>query len=466
MSNSTLNKYREAIREYYNEIEIIGKHDSNEGNISGVFYSLLKNIAKRHNLSLIGQYSLRNKKGKLIKPDGTIKNAIGIDFGYWEAKDSKDNLHKEIESKFNIGYPTENILFENGKTAILYQEGERVLEVEDIREEEKFAELLDKFITYKPEEIAKFEKAIQEFKANVPSIAESLKKFMDEQKKITRNYIKLRNSFLEDCQKNINPDFTVEDIREMIVQHILTEDIFNAIFGDKNFHKNNNVASTIESIIETFMTRKAQMNYLKSIQYYYDTITIVARKVVDHNDKQKFLKMIYEEFYKAYNIKAHDRLGIVYTPNEIVDFMIRATDHLLNQHFDKGLRDKKVKILDPCTGTGTFITSILKYIPSQYLDHKYQHEIFANELSILSYYIAALNIEYTYYEKMKDYKEYENIVFADTLDNINPLKYPGKQVSIDSINFENTKRIIRQNEQEISVIIGNPPYNANQKKLQ
>ena len=214
-------------------------------------------------------------------------------------------------------------------------------------------------------------------------------------------------------------------------------------------------------IIDTFMTREVQMNYLKSIEYYYRTITSIALKVTGHSDKQKFLKVIYEEFYKAYNIKAHDRLGIIYTPNEIVEFMVKATDHLLDKHFNKSLQDKQVKILDPCTGTGTFITSIIQQIPRHYLQYKYEEEIFANELSILSYYIANLNIEYTYYEKMDRYVEFRNIVFADTLDNVDWLEYEGKQS--DVFNNENTRRIVRQNKQEISVIIGNPPYNAHQK---
>ena len=455
--------YKEHIRIYYNKIEEIRRHDPNEGNIRSAFYSLLNSIASTHNLSVITEHRLKNKEKKEIIPDGTIKNAIGIDFGYWEAKDHKDDIHKEIDKKLNIGYPTDNMLFENGRTAVLYQEGDKVLEVENMRDEKQFTKLLQKFITYKPQEIAKFEKAIQKFKEDIPPIVDKLREFMDKQQD-NQDYVALRDSFLGDCKKHINPDFDTDDIREMIIQHILTKDIFNAIFGNINFHMNNNIAENLERIIESFKRRRnEQMNLIRDLSYYYDTITIIARKISDHNDKQKFLKMIYEEFYKAYNVKKQDTLGIVYTPNEIVDFMIKATDHLLNQHFDKGLQDKKIKILDPCTGTGTFITSILKYIPSQYLDHKYQHEIFANELSILSYYIAALNIEYTYYEKMKDYKEYENIVFADTLDNVNALQYSGKQEGMYSINFENTKRIIRQNEQEISVIIGNPPYNAHQK---
>ena len=459
-----IKNYTEHIRIYYNDIETIRRHDSNEGNIRTSFFTLLKSIASTHNLSVITEHRFKNKQ---IRPDGTIKNSIGIDFGYWEAKDHKDDIHKEIDKKLNIGYPTDNMLFENGKTAVLYQEGNKVLEVENMRDEEQFTKLLQKFITYKPEEIVLFEKAIQKFKEDIPPIVDKLREFMEKQQD-NENYVALRNSFLEDCQKHINPDFDTDDIREMIIQHILTKDIFNAIFGNINFHMNNNIAETLESIIESFKRRRnEQMNLIRDLSYYYDTITLIARKVSGHNDKQKFLKMIYEEFYKAYNVKKQDTLGIVYTPNEIVDFMIKATDHLLNQHFDKGLRDKKVKILDPCTGTGTFITSILNYIPSQYLEHKYDNEIFANELSILSYYIAALNIEYTYYEKMREYKEFKNIVFADTLDNTNALKYIGKQESLLSgINKVNTERIIQQNKQEISVIIGNPPYNATSKKLQ
>ena len=156
-------------------------------------------------------------------------------------------------------------------------------------------------------------------------------------------------------------------------------------------------------------------------------------------------------------------LGIVYTPNEIVEFMVKATDYLLDKHFDKSLQDRHVKILDPCTGTGTFITSIIQHIPRHYLQYKYKEEIFANELSILSYYIANLNIEYTYYEKMDRYVEFRNIVFADTLDNVDWLEYEGRQS--DVFNNENTRRITRQNKQEISVIIGNPPYNATPEEV-
>ena len=135
-------------------------------------------------------------------------------------------------------------------------------------------------------------------------------------------------------------------------------------------------------------------------------------------NKVVFLKVLYENFYKAYNPKAADRLGIVYTPNEIVRFMIEAADHLCFKHFGKTLGDEGVEILDPATGTGTFITELIEYLPPHQLEHKYKHELHCNEVSILPYYIANLNIEYTYKQKMGSYEPFENIVFVDTLDNM------------------------------------------------
>ena len=171
---------------------------------------------------------------------------------------------------------------------------------------------------------------------------------------------------------------------------------------------------------------------------------------------------MYENFYKAYNPKAADRLGIVYTPNEIVRFMIESTDFLVHKHFGKLLADKEVEILDPATGTGTFITELIDFLPTHSLQHKYKHEIHCNEVAILPYYIANLNIEFTYKQKMGEYEEFENICFVDTLDNTS---FEGKQLDLFAMTVENTARIKRQNDRTISVIIGNPPYNAKQENF-
>jgi predicted helicase len=141
--------------------------------------------------------------------------------------------------------------------------------------------------------------------------------------------------------------------------------------------------------------------------------------------------------------------------------MVDSTDYLLHKHFGKFLEDKNVEILDPATGTGTFICDIIDHIRTDKLEYKYKNELHANEVAILPYYIANLNIEFTYKQKMEQYAEFQNLCFVDTLDNMG-FGYKGKQEGLFSFSAENVERIRRQNKKKISVIIGNPPYNANQ----
>ncbi|HEY9704902.1 MAG TPA: N-6 DNA methylase, partial [Allocoleopsis sp.] len=268
------------------------------------------------------------------------------------------------------------------------------------------------------------------------------------------------NALLTLCQDSINPNITLEDVREMIIQHILTEDIFLNIFNPSQFHQENNIAKELQGVIDTFFKGNIKRKTLSSIERYYGVIRRTAANIVNHHEKQKFLKVIYENFYQAYNPLTADRLGIVYTPQEIVRFMIESTDYLIHKHFNKLLADPDVEILDPATGTGTFITELIEYLPNNKLKYKYQNEIHCNEVAILPYYIANLNIEYTYQQKMGEYEEFNNICFVDTLDHTS---FHGKQGDLFAMSLENTERIKRQNDKKISVIIGNPPYNANQQ---
>ena len=171
--------------------------------------------------------------------------------------------------------------------------------------------------------------------------------------------------------------------------------------------------------------------------------------------------------FTAYNPAAADRLGVVYTPNEVVDFIIRGVDHLLEKHFGKTLADDNVQILDPATGTGTFITTLINHLPADRLEHKYLNEIHANEVAILPYYIANLNIEYTYQQRTGRYLEFPNLCFVDTLDNLDWQQQGATggavtrqgSFNLGGLSEENWIRIQEQNEKPISVIIGNPPYN-------
>jgi predicted helicase len=327
------------------------------------------------------------------------------------------------------------------------------------------AEALDRiikeFVNYERPEVANFHKAIELFKQDVPKVTDTIRAIMLAQEKTNIKFKEAESKFWELCKESINPTISLDDIREMMIQHILTEDIFNTIFDETQFHRENNIARELEQVILTFFTGKTKHIALGAIQHYYQAINAAAAQIADHHEKQMFLKVVYETFYKSYNPKAADRLGVVYTPNEIVKFMIESTDYLVQHHFGKSLEDKGVEILDPATGTGTFICDIIDYIRKDKLAYKYEHEMHANEIAILPYYIANLNIEYTYQQKTGEYKEFESLCFVDTLENLG-FSYAGKQGSLFGVSAENAQRIKRQNEKKISVIIGNPPYNANQ----
>ena len=451
------------INQYYNNLDRaiqFGK-STNETAIRNNFWALLNTYAPKYNYELVPEVWCQGTKGKKVKPDGIVKNLFGLDIGLWESKDQKTNIDDEIDLKIRTGYPLANILFEDSNTAVLYQRGEETMRI-PMRDADKLDKLITAFMTFKNETVYKFEIALDNFKADIPKIVEALRARIELVGKTNESFIAVRDKFLALCKAEINPEITLADVREMMIQHILTSDIFNRIFNDADFHRHNTIARELENLVNALFTYSERKNLLGDIEHYYDAISAAASEVVDHHEKQKFLKVLYENFYKVYNPKAADRLGVVYTPNEIVQFMVESTDYMLHKHFGKTLADENVDILDPATGTGTFITSIIDHIPKHLLANKYKNELHANEVAILPYYIANLNIEFTFKQKMGYYEEYQNLCFVDTLDNTDALAYSGKQHNIFGLSSENSERIKRQNQKKISVIIGNPPYNANQ----
>ncbi|HCQ22027.1 MAG: DNA methyltransferase [Aphanizomenon flos-aquae LD13] len=454
---------RLLVTQYQTEVEKIIRYGGSrkETSIRVAFQNLLNEYCKPRDFLLIPELDYKLPNGKIVYPDGTIKDALRLDWGYWESKDQYDNLDQEIAKKLNKGYPDSNILFEDSQTAVLIQSGQETQRV-TMGDADAVDGIINNFINYVRPEVRDFREAIDIFRQDLPIILDSLRKLIKCQEGNNILFENARNKFFNICQKSINPEITLLDIQEMIIQHILTEDIFINIFSESQFHQENNVARELQGVISTFFTGSLKRNTLGSIERYYAVIRRTAANIVNHQEKQKFLKALYENFYKAYNPKAADRLGIVYTPNEIVRFMIESTDFLVHKHFGKLLADKEVEILDPATGTGTFITELIDFLPTHSLQHKYKHEIHCNEVAILPYYIANLNIEFTYKQKMGEYEEFENICFVDTLDNTS---FEGKQMDLFAMTVENTARIKRQNDRTISVIIGNPPYNAKQENF-
>ena len=452
-----------SIQQYQNEVEKIIHFGGTkkETSIRNAFYHLLNEYAKQKGLMLVPEVTIKTPKGKNVTPDGTLKDSLRQDWGYWESKDEADDINEEIKKKFAKDYPSDNILFEDSQTAVLFQNNAEVLRIK-MSDAEALDKIIHSFINFERPEVKNFRKAIELFKEDVPKVTDTIRDLLEEQEKSNPKFVKERAKFLKLCQESINPDIVKEDVREMIIQHILTEDIFNTIFDETQFHRENNIAHQLEGVINTFFTGATKRTALSKLQSYSQAINAAAAGIADHHEKQKFLKVVYETFYKSYNPKAADRLGVVYTPNEIVKFMIESSDYLLHKHFNKFLEDKGVEILDPATGTGTFICDIIDYIRKDKLEYKYKNELHANEVAILPYYISNLNIEFTYKQKTGQYAEFENLCFVDTLDNMG-FTFRGKQFNMfEPFTEENSKRIYKQNTKKISVVIGNPPYNANQ----
>ena len=301
------------------------------------------------------------------------------------------------------------------------------------------------------DEYATYKEALDEFAVNLKNAIKNTRETIIKASKNNKRYDAESEKFLEMCHKVISSKLKPDDVTEMLLQHVLTYRIFSLIYDEHELHSTNAVARSLEGMVDTLGIDMEQMSA------GYQTIKLVAESITDSAEKQDFLKRVYETFYSEYDPRNKDSWGIAYTPSEVVDFMVRSTDHLLEKHFGKSISDDCVTMLDPATGTGTFVTSILRHLKPGSLETKYKNDIFANDISILAYYIAALNIENTYQEMTGKIKEFENICWMDTL--ATGTKDFGK-VSAYFESQDNVKRISKQQIKDICVVLGNPPYNA------
>jgi predicted helicase len=459
---------QQLVNQYLGEIDRLRKISglSNEQIIRPAFRRLLDTWAASMRLVFLEEFPFQTGMKTTVYPDGTVLHDIRVPLGYWEAKDTKDDLDEEIRKKLAKGYPQDNIIFENSETAVLWQNRQEVMRA-DMTDTDALLRLVALFFSYERAEIAEFRKAVEKFKADLPTVLDALRARINTAYAENAAFKAEADKFLAHCKDTINPTLGEADVREMLIQHILTEEIFSHVFNESDFHHENNIAKELYALEGKFFTGAIKRETLKGLEPYYAAIRANAAQITNHTEKQTFLKVIYENFYKVYDTKKADRLGVVYTPNEIVKFMIEGADWLCQTHFGKNLVDEHVEILDPATGTGTFICELLEYFRGdpRKLAHKYKNELHANEVAILPYYVANLNIEATYQAISGQFAEFPNLCFVDTLDNVEGLGIrAGHQHDMfAALSDENIERVKRQNKRKISVIIGNPPYNANQQ---
>lgn len=268
--------------------------------------------------------------------------------------------------------------------------------------------------------------------------------------------------FLTGLRDSLNPGISEEDAVEMVAQHMITVPVFDALFGDFEFAKSNPVSIAIEgflSILKEYRVEEASDTEV--LEDVYASVRRRAAMVRTDTARQQLIRDLYERFFKVAFKGTSEKMGVVYTPSEIIEYILRETDRVLKREFGKSLADKGVHILDPFAGTGSFVAQLIEsdLIPDDKLEQKYKHEMHSNEILLLAYYIMTVNIEYAYHSRVGgDYAPFEGAVLTDTF------QMTEEGDTLDTKVFtQNSERVVKQNKLPIRVVVGNPPYSIGQR---
>jgi len=318
----------------------------------------------------------------------------------------------------------------------------------------------------------------EQWAKNVAEIAERQVERINELIKDKSQHQKAFVQFLEGLRKNINPSITQQEAVEMLSQHIITRPVFDALFEGYSFIKNNPISVSMQKMLDLLEGKTIEKD-TENLKKFYESVKMRASGIDNAEAKQRIIIELYDKFFKTAFPKMVEKLGIVYTPIEVVDFIIHSVSDVLKKEFGRSLSDENVHILDPFTGTGTFISRLIQsnLIDKKDLERKYKHEIHANEIVLLAYYIAAVNIENAYHDNMpapnvyevkkngkskkkQEYVPFEGICLTDTFQ----LGEENENYKISSEMFpHNSERIEKLKKTPLTVIYGNPPYSVGQK---
>ena len=267
------------------------------------------------------------------------------------------------------------------------------------------------------------------------------------------------NTFAGELRDDLNGSISDGEVIEMLAQHLITKPVFDALFEDYSFAQHNPMSLAMQGVLDVLQEHRLDKE-ADTLQRFYDSVKLRVEGIDSAAGKQKIVVELYDKFFTNAFPRLRDKLGIVYTPVEVVDFIIHSVAHILETEFGQSLGNEGVHIIDPFTGTGTFITRLLQsgLIAPEHLPHKYKHEIHANELVLLAYYIAAINIEAVYHGIVGgQYLPFEGICLTDTF------QMYEKEDLVDALLVDNSARRKRQKKLDIRVVIGNPPYSDGQE---
>lgn len=396
---------------------------------------------------------------KSVRPDGALVDLFQISRGWYEAKGPGADLAAAARAKFEAGYPRENMLFwQPGR--ILLAQGAATAEF-DAGTPEGLAAAVCRFLEHREPVHERWEEAVRVFKDRVPELAQGVLALIRREQSAGPRFKRAFEDFATLCRAALNPNLSTAAVEEMLLQHLLTERIFRKVFDNPDFVRRNVIAAEIEKVIDALTSRQfSRQEFLKSLDPFYGAIEETAAGIEDWSEKQGFLNTVYEQFFQGFSVKVADTHGIVYTPQPIVDFMVESVEELLAREFGTSLADAGVHVLDPFVGTGNFLVRVLRKIAERRLSAlpaKFAGELHANEVMLLPYYIASLNLEHAFYELTGNYQPFDGLCLVDTFE-------LAEEAQGALFTEENTERVERQRRAPIRVVIGNPPYNVGQKK--
>ncbi len=448
----------ESVKRYYDKLNDYRNLDeTHEGTVRAAFQHLLEDVGQGLGWTLVQEHYMKERS---IRVDGALKNEYNLYHGYWEAKDSDDDLQKEVTKKLEKDYPKKNTVFQAPNRAVLVQDGGIAFDG-SIEDPQRLVDLLSQFFQYREPAHDDWERAVEDFKGRVPELGEALREIIETELEENQRFEEAFQEFFDTCKQAINPNLAEEAVQEMLIQHLLTERIFRTVFNNPDFVRRNVIAREIENVIDALASRSfSRRDFLKQLDRFYIAIEEAAEAAEDFSEKQEFLHTLYEQFFQGFAVDKADTHGIVYTPQPIVDFMVNSVSGLLEEEFDVGLGDENVHVLDPFVGTGNFIVRTMREIPRKSLSEKYgakgDPELHANEVMLLPYYVASMNIEHEYFNRIGEYNPFEGICLVDTFGAEDQKQRP------QLFTEENTERVKRQQNESIKVVLGNPPYNAKQ----
>ncbi len=300
MPSLSLKSSHKAVAVYYESLAVFAKLGiKHESAVRSAFQELLEHCARQFDWKLVPEYPIRRRGQADAKADGALLDNYGLNHGLWEAKDSADDLDKEIKHKFAIGYPKQNIIFWQPDRAILYQNGVRYF-VADLSTPEALVQILALFFEYKPPAFQEWELAVEEFREKVPQLGKSLKLLIEEERQTNPRFVEAFGEFCSLCRGSLNPNISVEAVEEMIIQHILTERIFRKIFSAGDFIQRNVIAQEIEKVVAALNSRSfSRDDFSKRLEHFYGAIEVAAATFSDFSQKQTFLNTVYERFSRA-----------------------------------------------------------------------------------------------------------------------------------------------------------------------